>query len=74
MDLEELTLLSIDTHRHLAVSQDLVTAIAFAARSGYDDTTCYRFVSALVMTNRLYDHFAWLDVLKYVKRLESEEN
>lgn len=73
MDVKELTLTSIDGHRHLTLSQDLVTAVAYAARSGYDDTTCYRFVSALVMTDKLFDHFAWLDVLKHIKRLEAQE-
>lgn len=71
MDVRELTLTSIDNHRHLTVSQDLVTAIAYAARSGCDDTTCYRFVTALVMTDSLTDHFKWLDVLKHTKRLEA---
>lgn len=76
MDVHELTLTSIDNHRHLAISQDLVTAIAFGARSGYDDTFCYRFVSALVMTDQLFDRTrgGWLDVIKHIKRLEAQEN
>lgn len=75
MNVNELTLASIDGHRHLAISQDLVTAVAFAARSGYDDTFCYRFVSALVMTDQLHDSTrgGWLDVLKHIRRLEAQE-
>ena len=75
MDVRELTLASIDNHRHLAMSQDMVTAVAFAARSGYDDTFCYRFVSALVMTGQLYDRTRgeWVRTLHHIKRLESQE-
>lgn len=76
MDITELTLDSIDGHRHLAISQSLVTAVAYAARSGYDDTFCYRFVAALVMTDQLHDttRGGWLRVLNHIKRLEGREN
>lgn len=69
---DELTLTSIDAMRHLATSQDMVTAVAFAARSGHDNTTCYRFVTALVMTDQLTNRFGWLDVLRRVKKLEAD--
>ena len=74
MDLDELTLASIDNHRHLTTSEDIVKAVAFAARAGHTDRTAYRFVVALGMTSSLSPRRWWAATLDKVMQLEKEEN
>lgn len=71
MKIEELTLSMIDGQRHLTASEDIVSAVAFAARLGWGDVTCYRFVTALVMTDSLQDSSKWRPVLRRIDNLKS---
>lgn len=70
MDLDELTLNSIDNMRHLTVSEDIVAAVAFAVRAGHSNATAYRFVTTLVMTNTLQLPGVWPSALRVVMDLE----
>ena len=70
---EELTLTAADNMRHLTISEDMVKAVAFAARAAHSDATVHRFVTALVMTNILTDPFRWPYVLRTIMNLENEE-
>lgn len=70
METHELTLTNIDSVRHLTASEDVVNAVAYAARAGASDRTAYRFVTALVMTASLMDRPRWPGVLRAVKELE----
>ena len=74
MKIEDLSLVRIDGMAHLTISHDLVAAAAFAARAGYGDVTARRFVTALVMTDKLKgrDRRAWGEVLKAVANLVIE--
>ena len=74
MDLDELTLTSIDNQRHLATSEDIVKAVAFAIRAGHTDRTAYRFVTALVMTDSLSPRRWWAAALEKVMQLEKENS
>jgi hypothetical protein len=65
-----LTLTSIDSMRHLTVGEDIVAAVAFAARAGHSNRTAYRFVTALVMQDALTDPARWGDLLRMVMDLE----
>ncbi len=69
---DELTLASIDSMRHLTTSEEIVKAVAYAARYDNDDRTCYRFVTALGMTDNLTRQDAWFDILHEVNRLEAQ--
>lgn len=73
MSPDELTLASIDNQRHLVTSVELVSAVAFAARSGHTDRIAYRFVTALVMTDTLGSGIRWPEVLSIVAELTREE-
>lgn len=66
-----LTLTAIDGMRHLTASEDVVAAVAFAARAGHSTRTAYRFVTALVMTDALKNPTRWGDILKLVMDLEA---
>lgn len=70
MEIGDLNLVSIDGMRHLVVSEEVVTATAFAARAGFSDVTCYRFVVALVMTDTLKNVGQWRTVLAKVCSLK----
>lgn len=70
METHELTLTNIDSVRHLTASEDVVNAVAYAARAGASDRTAYRFVTALVMTASLMDRPRWPGVLRAVADLE----
>jgi len=70
--IEDLSIPAIDGMRHLVVSEDVVTAVAFAVSRDHDVRTAYRFVTALVMTDRLEDRRTWRPVLAWVKRLEQD--
>lgn len=72
VEISELTLEAIDGARHLGPSEDVVAAVRFAARAGHDTQTCYRFVSALVMTDALGKAAAWDGILARVVRLEGK--
>lgn len=72
MEPRDLTLPMIDGQRHLVAGERLVTAIAFAARTGRSDRTVYRFVTALVMTDSLLRGERWSAVLEAVDALELE--
>lgn len=69
---EELNLTHIEGMRHLVVNEKLVTAAAFAARTGRPDSTVYRFVVALVLTDTLERGERWSAVLEAVDALELE--
>lgn len=73
METAELSLSAIDSMRHLAASEPIVNAAAFAARAGHGDQTAYRFVTALVMTDTLATPGRWGTVLKAVMELEHED-
>jgi hypothetical protein len=68
-----LTLTSIDSMRHLTTSEDIVAAVAFAARAGHSNRTTYRFVTALSMRGALTDPTRWGDLLRMVMDLEGED-
>lgn len=68
-----LTLAAIDNTRHLVTSEDIVKAVAFAARAAHSDRTSYRFVTALVMTDMLTERSYWPVVLRAVRQLEEAE-
>lgn len=72
MDVDDLTLTSIDGHRHLATSEQIVKAVAFAIRAGHTSTTAYRFVTALVMTDSLSPRRGWAATLEKIMQLEKE--
>lgn len=72
MKIEDLTLTMIDGQRHLTTSDQIVTAVAYAARRGFSNVTCSRFVTALVMTDMLRDAFQWPFVLKKIDELRIE--
>jgi hypothetical protein len=69
---EDLSLLMIDNQRHLTTSEDIVSAVAWAARRGWGDFTCYRFVTALVMTDNLRQSRKdqWKIVMKKISDLQ----
>lgn len=67
-----LSLAAIDGMRHLATSEDVVAAVAFAARAGHDNRTAYRFVTALTMVDALKDRDRWGGILKAVMDLEAQ--
>jgi len=71
--IEDLTLSAVDVGKHAAVSEEVVTAVAFAAKMGYGPATCHRFVSALVVTNTLLDMIEWAAVLRKVRDLQLDE-
>lgn len=73
MRAEELTLGMIDNQRHLTTSIDIVQAVGFAVRAGHSDRTAYRFVTALVMLDRLQPRRWWAATLNTVMQLEKEE-
>jgi hypothetical protein len=73
MRVHELTLSAIDAQRHLAASPEIVAAVAYAAGQGYGGATCYRFVTALVMTDQLRDRGDWRNVLLKIKDLQLDE-
>lgn len=66
-----LSLTAIDSMRHLTTSEDIVAAVAFAARAGHTNRTAYRFVTALVMRDVLTDPAQWGDLLRQVMDLEN---
>jgi hypothetical protein len=66
------SLTSVDSMRHLATSEDIVKAVAFAARAGHNDVTCYRFVSLVVMMDDLDYPFGWPVILRQVMKLEED--
>lgn len=68
---EDLTLAAIDSARHLAVSEDIVGAVAFAARAAHSNQTAGRFVTALVMKDALQAPVRWGAILKQVMDLEA---
>lgn len=71
MKIENLTLTGIDQMRHLVVNERIITAAAFATRTGRPDATVYRFVVALVLTDSLERGERWSDVLEAVDALVS---
>lgn len=73
MDIDDLTLTSIDAHRHLTTSEAVVSAVAFAARRGHSDVTAYRFVTVLVMLDQLQPRKWWARTLGVVRDLEIEK-
>lgn len=74
MKIEELTFGSIDAQRHLITSQDVVAAVAFAVRNAWSDKGAYRFVTALVMTDKLTaDRREWYAVMRQIAKLTMEE-
>lgn len=74
MRVEELTLISIGEHMHSTISKDVVTAVGYAARIGWGDTTCRAFVTALVMTDTLEHPAMWPSVLNKIKNLKIESD
>lgn len=70
---EELTLTGLDRMRHLVVSDQIVKAIAFAARAGHGNLTAHRFVTALTMTGDLTNpsRARWSKVLVQIMDLEA---
>lgn len=68
-----LALAAIDGMRHLAVSEDIVAAAAFAAQAAHSTRTAYRFVTALVMADALKSPTRWGDLLKLVMDLEAAD-
>jgi hypothetical protein len=68
--IEDLTLAMIASQMHLTTSRDIVAAVVWAARLGWADTTCYAFVTALVMTDTLQEVFQWPLVLKKIENLK----
>jgi hypothetical protein len=71
MQYHELTLASIDNHRHLTTSEEIVKAVAYAARRSGSDVTAYRFVTALVMADKLTSTEFWPTVLDHVLELQA---
>jgi len=77
----DLTLTSVDSMRHLLVSEDIVHAISFAARHSTTnlrrdvevDRTAYRFVVAAVMVDALQDRGQWIGILDHILHLEHVE-
>lgn len=77
---EELTLPAIDGMRHLITTERIVKAVVFAenyrmGRATLDESTrtAQRFVTALVMTDRLDKASEWTAVLDAVLNLEDTE-
>lgn len=64
------SLAAIDSMRHLSTSEDIVAAVAFAARAAHSDRTAYRFVTLLVVRDELTDRSAWADTLRDLMELE----
>jgi len=73
MSPDDLTLTAIDAQRHLAASPEIVSAVCYAAKIGFGSATCWRFVTALVMTDRLGLPPSWPRVLRAVKDLQLDE-
>lgn len=69
MEIDDLTLTSIDAHAHLAISQDVLVAVAWHARRGFSDQTTYRFISAVVMTDSLRHSERWPDICRRIQKL-----
>lgn len=67
-----LSLAAIDGMRHLATSEEIVSAVAFAARAGHGNRTAYRFVTVLVMENALTAPARWGELLRMVMELEAQ--
>jgi hypothetical protein len=70
MKIEELTWSVINDPSGTTTSPEIIRAVAFAARLGYGDTTCTRFLIALVQSETLKDTSAWPDVLRKVRDLQ----
>ena len=70
--LGELSLISVDSMRHLAVSEEVVAAVTFAARAGHSNVTVYRFVSAVSMCGDLDYPLGWPTILRKITELETE--
>lgn len=70
MEIDDLNLVTVSQHMHLTTSREIVAAVAWAARLGWADTTCYAFVAALVMTDTLGDRSQWPVVMKKISDLK----
>ena len=70
MKIEDLSLAAIDGQRHLTTSDEIVRAVAYAARRGYGNVSCYRFVTAVMMLEAPID--VWPQVLKKIDDLKTE--
>lgn len=74
MNIGDLSLRSIDGMRHMTTSDEIVTAVAFAARAGHSNVTAYRFVTALTVCDALKGGSPsdpkWQAILKTVMDLE----
>ena len=70
MKIDELTLTSVANQMHLTTSRDIVKAVAWAARLGWANTTCYAFVTALVMTDNLTTPSEWPYVIRKISDLK----
>lgn len=70
MKIEDLSLISIDGQTHLTTSEEIVRAVAWAARRGWGNYTAHRFVTALVMTDNLRHTNRWPEVMKKIDDLK----
>jgi hypothetical protein len=73
LKIEDLKLRMIDDHARLVIGDKLVAAIAYAARRGWGNVSCRRFVTALVMMDALKDSGQWPAVLKKIDELKAAE-
>lgn len=76
MKIEDLTLTEIDGAAGPAASPEIVRASAYAARRGWGNRTCYRFVVALIVTNQLRhpDLSQWDAILKKIENLQIQDD
>lgn len=74
MNIDELSLPMIADQMRLTTNREIVKAVAkavaYAARLGWADTTCFAFVTALVMTDNLRNPGQWPVVLRKISDLK----
>jgi hypothetical protein len=70
VEIEDLTLAMIASQMHLTTSRGIIAAVAWAARLGWADITCYAFVTALVMTDNLATPSEWSYVIRKISDLK----
>lgn len=70
MKIEDLSLIAIDQGTHQTTSEEIVRAVAWAARRGWGNYTAMRFVTALVMTDNLRHTEKWPEVMKKIDDLK----
>lgn len=72
LKIEDLSLTAIDAVAHTTLSEELVSAVGYAARRGYGNYTALRFVTALVITDNLRHTAQWSTILRKIEDLKIE--